>query len=468
MLFPLAAVLLGAATLRLEPCTVPGVPEALRCGTLEVPENRTAPGGRRIGLRIVIVPAKEPTPGAAPLFHLEGGPGVAATVMAPLYAVELPEYRRRRDVVLVDRRGTGASNGLTCAVDEMRRHLEKMYAHDEVVECRRRLEARADLTQYATDAAVDDLDDVRAALGHDRIDLFGLSYGTRLALVYMRRHPDRVRSAVLMGPAPTDLAMPLHHAPDGQRALDLLWSDCADDAACHRAFPRLREDLRTVLDRLERAPVAVSLPRAPGGPPSTYHLTRGAFAEQVRTRLYAPSSRRSLPLAIHAASRGDFEPFLEPLRAGEGGPEIAGGLYLSVTCTEDVPFIDSAEAERLAAGTALGLYRVREQRAACQEWPRGPLDPGFRRPVDSTAPTLIVSGERDPVTPPRLGEQVVRHLPNGRHVVIPQGAHVPAGIEPIGCLDGILLRFYEKASAKDLDPGCLKDMRGPAFVLPSP
>src|SRR5436309_781286 len=217
MLLPLVAALLGAATLRLEPCQVPGVPEALRCGTLEVPENRSAPRGRRIGLRIVIVPAKEPTPGAAPLFHLEGG---------------------------------------------------------------------------------------------QRVDLFGLSYGTRLALVYMRRHPDRVRSAVLMGPAPTDLAMPLHHAPDGQRALDLLLSDCAADPGCHRAFPRLREDLQAVLERLDQAPVAVSLPRAPGAPPSTYHLTRGAFAEQVRTRLYAPSSRRSLPLAIHAASQGDFEPFL--------------------------------------------------------------------------------------------------------------------------------------------------------------
>ncbi|PYQ22405.1 MAG: hypothetical protein DMF79_05995, partial [Acidobacteria bacterium] len=219
---------------------------------------------------------------------------------------------------------TGGSNGLQCPGDEIRSRLEKTYAHDEVVECRRRLEARADLTQYTTDAAADDLDDVRAALGHQRVDLFGLSYGTRLALVYMRRHPDRVRSAVLMGPAPTDLAMPLHHAPDGQRALDLLLSDCAADPGCHRAFPRLREDLQAVLERLDQAPVAVSLPRAPGAPPSTYHLTRGAFAEKVRTRLYAPSSRRSLPLAIHAASQGDFEPFLDPLRGGKAARRSRG------------------------------------------------------------------------------------------------------------------------------------------------
>ena len=464
-----AAALLVAAALRLEPCPVPGVSETLRCGTLEVLENRAAPRGRRIGLRIIVVPAKEPAVGAAPLFHLEGGPGVAATGAAPLYAGDLQEYRRRRAVVLVDRRGTGGSNGLRCTWDEMRSRLEKMYSHDDVVDCRKRLEARADLTQYGTEAAADDLDDVRAALGYDRIDLFGLSYGTRLALVYMRRHPDRVRSVVLMGPAPTDLAMPLHHAHDGQRALELLLSDCASEPACGRAFPRLREELRAVLDRLARAPVAVSLPDARNGPPSTYHLTRGAFAEQLRTRLYAPSSRSALPLAIHAASRGDFGPFLEPLRSGGGGPEIAEGLYLSVTCAEDVPFIDPAEAERLAAGTALGTYRVREQRAACQEWPRGRVDPDFRRPVEATAPTLIVSGERDPVTPPRLGEQVVRHLPNARHVVIPQGSHVPVGIEPIGCLDGLLLRFYANPAAlKRLDAACLEDMRAQPFVLPSP
>ena len=463
-----AEALLLAAALRLEPCQVPRVAETLRCGMLEVPENRAAPRRRRIGLRIVVIPAKEPVPGAAPLFHLEGGPGVAATVEAGLYAVELPEYRRRRDVVLVDRRGTGGSNGLECPSDEMRSQLEQMYPAKEVADCRRSLEGRADLTQYTTDAAADDLDDVRAALGYEKVDLFGLSYGTRLALVYMRRHPERVRSVVLMGTAPTDLAMPLHHAPDGQRALELMFADCAADAGCARAFPRLRQEMVEVLDRLDRSPAPVTLEDPRSGRPVTYHLTRGAFAEQVRSRLYAPAARAAVPQAIHAASRGDFGPFLEPLRAGGGGPAIAEGLYLSVTCAEDVPFIDPAEAERLAAGTALGLYRVREQRAACAEWPRGAVSPEFRRPVESKAPTLILSGERDPVTPPRLGEEVVRHLPNGRHLVIPQGAHVPIGIEPFACLDGIMLRFFENPWAKDLDTGCVKDMRAQPFVLPSP
>lgn len=462
-----ATLLLVAAALRLQPCQVPRVAETLRCGTLEVPENRQAPRGRSIGLRVVVVPAKEPSAGAAPLFHLEGGPGIAATMMAPFYAVEVPDYRRRRDVVLVDRRGTGGSNALECPGDDNRSRLEQMYSAKELADCRRSLEARADLTQYTTDAAADDLDEVRAGLGYETVDLFGLSYGTRLALVYMRRHPDHVRSAVLMGPAPTDLAMPLHHAPDGQRALELMFADCAGDAGCARAYPRLKEELAAVLDRLDRAPAAVTLPDPRSGRAATYHLTRGGFAEQVRSRLYAPASRAGVPLAIDAASRGDFGPFLEPLRAGGVGPPIADGLYLSVTCAEDVPFIDPVEAERLAAGTALGMYRVREQRAACAEWPQAHVPADFRDPVESKAPTLILSGERDPVTPPRLGEEVVRHLANGRHVVIPQGAHVPDGIEPVACLDGVMLRFFADPWAKDLDTACLNSMRPQPFVLPS-
>lgn len=456
-----------AAALGLQPCSVAGVAEKLRCGTLDVAENRSAPGGRRIGLRVVVVPAREPVAGAAPLFHLEGGPGVAATDMAALYANELGEYRRRRDVVLVDRRGTGGSNPLTCDWDARRSDLEKMYPAGGVAACRQKLEARADLTQYTTDAAADDLDDVRAALGYERVDLFGLSYGTRLALVYVRRHPERVRSAVLMGPAPTDLSMPLHHAHDGQRALELMFQDCEAQPGCRRAFPRLRGELAEVLAGLDRSPVAVTLP-GPSGEAVSYRLSRDAFAEQIRKRLYAPASRSALPLAIHAASRGDFAPFLEPLRSGGGGPGLAEGLYLSVTCAEDVPFVDEAVAARLAAGTAFGLYRVTEQRAACAEWPRGRISEEFRRPVDSQVPTLVITGGRDPVTPPRLGDQVVRRLANGRHVVIREGAHTPFGIEPIACLDGVMLRFYENPTAKDLDAGCVKDMRAQPFVLPSP
>jgi pimeloyl-ACP methyl ester carboxylesterase len=462
-----AAVLLIAA-IHLEPCQVPGVRETLRCGHLEVAENRRAPGGRRIALRVVVVPAAEPRPDAAPLFHLEGGPGVAASDMAALYATEVPEYRRHRDVVLVDQRGTGGSNPLRCAWDETRARLERMYPPEAVAECRRQLEARADLTQYTTEAAADDSDDVRAALGYDRIDLFGLSYGTRHALVYMRRHPEHVRSAVLMGPAPTDLSMPLHHAPDGQRALDMLFEDCASDAACGRAFPQLRPELAGVLDRLaaEPAPLTLNDPRT--GAAKTYHLTRGAFAEEIRRRLYAPATRITVPLVIHQAARGDYGPLVEALARGSEGPTIAQGLYLSVTCAEDVPFIDPAMAERLAAGTLFGLYRVQEQRGACQEWPRASVADEFRRPVESKAPTLILSGDRDPITPPRLGDEVVRHLPNGRHRVIPQAAHAPMGIEPMSCLDGVMLSFYENPLASDLEDGCLKEMRAPPFVLRSP
>lgn len=184
----------------LTPCRPAGVNESVLCGTVTVPESRAVADGRTIALNVVVLPSlsKEKK---EPLFELAGGPGIAATSSAALYASELRAYRQHRDVVLVDQRGTGKSNGLHCRDDESRRTGE-MYPRGYVERCRDELQRNADLAAYTTDAAADDLDAVRAALGYDRIHLLGLSYGTRLALVYARRHPDGVASLVLAGATP--------------------------------------------------------------------------------------------------------------------------------------------------------------------------------------------------------------------------------------------------------------------------
>ena len=211
----------------LKPCKLPGINEELLCGKLTVFENRETRSGRTIDLNVVVLPALDSTSKEEPLFHLEGGPGVAATGAADFYAKEGKEYRRHRDVVLVDQRGTGKSNPLTAAARTRspQDYLTEMYPVEYVKNLRQALEQRADLTQYTTSIAMDDLDDVRAWLGYDRINLFGLSYGTRAVLVYMRQHPDRVRSAILMGVAPTYLKMPLYHAPRPSAPWIYCWSN---------------------------------------------------------------------------------------------------------------------------------------------------------------------------------------------------------------------------------------------------
>ena len=452
----------------LQPCQVAGIDEELLCGKLTVFENRETRSGRTIDLKIVVLPALDGNRTEAPLFDLEGGPGVAATGSAYFYAKEGIEYRRHRDVVLVDQRGSGESNPLTAAprTNTPQDYLTEMYPVDYVEALRETLEKRADLTQYTTPIAMDDLDDVRSWLGYERINLYGLSYGTRACLVYMRQHPDRVRSVILMGVAPTYLKMPLHHARAAKRAIDLLFAECAADEPCHRAYPDVAREWSEVLERLGREPARAEYSPPDKSAPVTLEIQRDVFAEKIRNRMYSRESARKIPMMIHRAAAGDFGPFLkEVIPANPSEPDfIADGMYLSVTCAEDVPFIDQEEATKANAGNPFGNYRVVQQTRACRMWPRGKIPAGYDQPVDSTAPVLILSGQVDPVTPPERGDEVASHLPNSKHIVVPHGAHGVDGLTNVDCLDKIMLEFLAKGDAKQLDTTCVESVRPPSFV----
>jgi pimeloyl-ACP methyl ester carboxylesterase len=451
----------------LKPCTLPGIGEELLCGKLTVFEKRA---GRTIDLNVVVLPALDPRQIEAPLFELAGGPGQGAIGAASkFYATEGKEYRRRRDVVLVDQRGTGGSNPLSAPETTKRPqdYLNEMYPVDYVNRMRAALEPRADLTQYTTAIAMDDLDDVRAWLGYERINLIGISYGTRAALVYIRQHPDRVRSAILMGVAPTYLKMPLHHARAAKRALDLLLAECAADTACHQAFPEIEREWDELLTRLGREPARVEYSPLDKSVPVTVEIQRDIFAEKIRNMLYSRGGAAQVPLLVHTAAHGDFGPFLKETLQERFGP-LADGMYLSVTCAEDVPFIDQAEAAKVNAGNPFGNYRVEQQTRACGLWPRGTIPDGYHEPVSADVPVLIVSGNVDPVTPPDRGEEVARHLPNSRHIVIAHGAHILDGLTNVECIDDLLLEFLAKGDARDLDVACVQRIQPPPFVTEAP
>jgi len=449
----------------LKPCALPGIREEVLCGKLTVFENRETRAGRTIDLNVVVLPALDPGQNEPPLFELAGGPGQAATGAAGYYTGPGREYRRHRDVVLVDQRGTGGSNPLSAPATTKtpQDYLSEMYPVDYVNRMRAALEARADLTQYTTSIAMDDLDDVRAWLGYERINLFGVSYGTRAALVYLRQHPDRVRSAILMGVAPTYLKIPLHHARSGKRALDLLLAECAADTACHQAFPEIEREWEELLARLGRAPARVEYSPPDQSGPVTVEIQRDVFAEKIRTLMYSRASAARVPLIVHRAANGDFGPFLKETMQERFGP-LADGMYLSVTCAEDVPFIDQAEAGQANAGNPFGNYRVAQQTRACGLWPRGTIPEGYHELVGADVPVLIVSGNLDPVTPPERGEEVARHLPNSRHVVIGHGAHIHDGLTNAECIDNLMLEFLANGNARDLDTRCLERIKPPPFV----
>jgi pimeloyl-ACP methyl ester carboxylesterase len=450
---------------KLKPCRLDGIDEELFCGKLAVFEDREKRTGRTIDLNIVVLPAFDQKAKAEPVFDLAGGPGASSAEGAGFYAGPGKIYRRRHDVVCVDQRGTGKSNRLAIPREKTPQYyLSEMYPIDYVREMRRMLEQRVDLTKYTTSIAMDDLDDVRAWLGYDGINLFGASYGTRAALVYMRQHPEHVRSAILLGVAPTDLKMPLHHAEAGARAMDLLLGECEKDAACHAAFPQIRDDWKNVLTQLEKKPARVEYSPPNNAAPTTVGIQRGVFAEKIRTWMYGRDKAARIPSIVHLAAGGDFAPFLQQA-IGPSIPDfVADGMYLSVTCAEDVPFINQEEAAKLAADNPFGNYRVFQQTRACGMWPRGEIPTGFLEPVSSNAPVLIFSGNMDPVTPPKYGEEVARHLPNSRHVVIPEAGHGVDGLRDAGCIDRIAVEFLDKGDAKNLDVSCIERMAPPPFL----
>jgi pimeloyl-ACP methyl ester carboxylesterase len=436
-------------------CPVPGAVETARCGTLDVPENWDQPDGSRISLYVMLIPALEPD-GSAPLFDLAGGPGVAATTGADFYLSDGRAMRRNRDVVLVDQRGTGSSAPLRCHALESALPLTRMYPPEDVVRCRQELEVQHDLTRFTTAAAARDLEAVRVAIGAEQVDLFGLSYGTKLAQAYIRAYPGRVRAAAFLGTVPMSMRTPLEHAASAERTLRDILADCAADSACATAYPALAEEWQALLARFEAGPVSMTFQG------SDLPVERGPFAESIRAAMTTDAGQRRIPAVIHAAAHGDFAPFLDLVRPG-GGPSIAEGLYLSVECSEGALRIAGDEIPAATAGTFLGRYRVDEQLGACRDWPRRAIDDSFFEPVRSDVPALFLAGGRDHVTPLRYAEAVAAGFPNSRIVVVDDMPHFPVALSNLECLDSMLLAFYAAADAAAVDTACVAAMKAPPF-----
>lgn len=452
----------------LAPCRPEGLDEEVLCGTIEVPENPELPDGRTIGLRVMVLPATGPEPAPEPVVPFFGGPGESVVQVAPFLAQELRAVRERRDLLLIDIRGSGGSNPLRCAYQDEHTLLERFMPLDGVARCAAELSERADPARYTTPFIVDDVDRVRAALGYERLILTGGSYGTRSALVFLRRHPEHAAAALLHGTVPPDAAGPRDFARDAQRTLDALINRCGADDACREAFPRLRAELWEVIERLEAGrtiPATVADPET--GDERRIDLGHASFVQGLRYMLYRPTTAAQVPLAVHQAAHGDASIVAAVADTYDRGlaRAVSEGLYLSVTCAEDVPRIEPEDAVESAAGTFLGELRYRRQAAACSVWPRGELPAGFFEPVRSDVPVLLLTGELDPVTPPRLADGVARFLPNSLHLVVPDGAHDFRGLEGTECLERLETEFLRSASFEGLETGCLADMRRGPFVL---
>jgi pimeloyl-ACP methyl ester carboxylesterase len=456
-------------TITLNDCEIQGLGKA-KCGTLAVYENRATKKGRMISLNIVVLPATGEKREPDPLVYFAGGPGSAATEDALGFAPEFAKLREHRDLLFVDQRGTGKSHPLNCEFynpNDMQSYLGYFMPLEDVRKCRPQLEANSDLKLYTTTIAMDDMDEVRAALGYEQINLFGGSYGTRAALTYLKRYPQRVRTATLQGVAPANLYMPSDFPVSNERALQGVIAECAADEACHKAFPNLKEEAQSVLAQLIKGPVEVEVQKPNSKETVKVKLSRDLAAEAIRYMLYSPRPASRVPLVIHRAAQGDFVMLAQT--AIEYRINLVGsgsnGMYLSVTCAEDLPWIKPGEGERMAANTFLGDYRLRQQREACALWPRGEIERDFAEPVHADRPVLILTGEWDPVTPPSNGDAAAKTLTNSLHIVVPHGAHGLGGLENIDCILRIMTDFVERGTIKGLDTSCVKTIRRRGFAL---
>jgi pimeloyl-ACP methyl ester carboxylesterase len=470
----LAAAMAGAgcaentivpATDRLKPCTGDDAPVDAYCGSLKVYENRATRQGRQIDLNIVLLPAFSPEPKPDPLVFLAGGPGQGAAKMAKVIKELYRRVQTDRDILLVDQRGTGKSNPLECQShdDSLKAIMEPPEAAIAMLKkCMAGYDA--DLTLYTTTIAMDDLDDVRAFLGYDKINIYGGSYGTRAGLAYLRQHGDRVRVAILDGVAPPDMRLPLFFPRDAERAFNLLVTDCEADEGCRAAYPNLAERFRALMARLKTAPPMVSVTHPRTGERGDIRLEPRLVANVIVSVLYSPMASALVPAILARAEHNDFQGMLAlgSINDGGGEPNMSLGMHLSVICAEDAPRITAEETRKESEGSLFGEYVMRTQQDGCAFWPRGTVAPSFYEPVTTNVPVLVMSGELDPVTPPVWGEAIIKHLPASKHIVMPGTGHTAGGT---ACGLRIIRSFLDQGSFDGLDTSCVGNVHRPPFFL---
>jgi pimeloyl-ACP methyl ester carboxylesterase len=454
---------LAGERLQLSECRLPRYPGIVNCGVLKVEEHRLAPNGRKLSLRVVVIPALTPNPEPDPFVILVGGPGQAATVAGAMVALALEPIRKKREIVLIDQRGTGQSGPLTCAYE--RQPFEASFSSEpsqsEVNTCLQSL--AADTTQYATPNAIADLEAVRQSLGYTQWNLWGGSYGTRVALAYVQQHPEVIRRVVLDGVAPTDIKLPLHMAADGDESLRMTFERCEREVDCRTKFPDLRAQFEQLLSTFDAGIVDIRTRHPATGERVTISMSRDGFLGGVRTLLYSAELSSVLPLALHEAHRnGDWAPYFAALHTivyemSEQPSHV--GMYLSVICAEDTNRIDPSEIERATKGTYVGDRFVRQTRLYCDVWNAAALPATYFDPVVTNAPVLLLSGQLDPATPPRWGQIVESRLPHALHVVVPGVGH---GVSTVGCAPQLITRFLDDPEPTQLDVSCLTSHQAPA------
>lgn len=451
---------LGTQSIVVTDCvlTSPGVSTQVdaKCGSFAVSENPENPKSRQINLQIAIVPAIQRVPEADPLFILAGGPGQSIIEVFPALYSSLFNIHQKRDIVLVDQRGTGKSNPLRCLDPQQEDNLNDEQTMAILKSCPQKL--NADLRYYTTDIAMSDLDRVRSALGYEKINLYGISYGTRAALVYLKMYPAHVRSIVLDAVVDPKFVIFQDASSDAQHALELFFTRCQKDNACNTTFPNLRSEFDKVLNNLDGTPANVTIPHPVTGKPFSITVTPKIFTNIIFNALYMPDLVAMLPLSIHQAyAENNFAPLIAQSFLFD--PGLYDGMFYSVTCNEDAPLLPSSQPIQNDSQNIFGDIG-KNFADVCSVWPHSNPPEVIHEPVTSSTPVLMFSGEADPITPPWHAEQLTLTLANSLNLVFKNMGH---GNSNTQCGSQIMEHFIDNASVKNLDTACLSTVEPPPF-----
>ncbi|MEE4301317.1 MAG: alpha/beta fold hydrolase [Pseudomonadales bacterium] len=460
---PTAAAAAGLAdagpALVLAPCHVTDA-SAVRgvdaeCGTLRVPLDYDDPDAAQLELSVVRVPALAAEPAPSALTVIQGGPGGSSIDLYLSIAGALGGVLRERDILLVDQRGTGRSAPLRCPEDstmDLDASLDPATVREAARRCLDALDT--DPRQFTTSVAVRDLERVRAALGYDQLDLYGASYGTRVALHYLHRHPERTRSIVIDGVAPVGWVLGPTIAADAQRSLEALFERCRNEPACAARFGDPAVTFSRLLDRVAAAAEEVELRHPVSGETTSLRFGREQLTMAVRMLSYQPETAALLPLLIAQADAGDPAPLAAQamLIMANLGEALATGMHNSVVCSEDLPFVDAPPD---ASDTYLGNAQLAVLQAMCEVWPQGVVDADLREPFVSDVPALVLSGSEDPVTPPENGRVAAQQLTRSLEIVGTGQGH---GLVMRGCLPRVLADFVASAEPETVEADCVEDL----------
>ncbi|MCG8468368.1 MAG: alpha/beta fold hydrolase [Gemmatimonadetes bacterium] len=457
-----------------EPATCPEspvpVPAPVQCHHVTFAEHSRENGAER-QLFVVVAGATTESRSPDPIFFIAGGPGQAASGVAGYFTQQMAELRESRDIVFIDHRGTGLSGALQCPTladpPSAQAWIDEFLLPARYQACLETLQRQEDLTRYTTAIIADDIDVVRRALGYERVNLFGGSYGAEVALEIIRRHGAGVRSAVLEAPG-VDLSRHLVETPVLLEAgIDTLVADCARDPRCASAYPDLRQSISAALGRFEDGPVTAVITDPATGGEETVRLTRENFADGLRFSLYYGAFAAEVPRNLTRAARGDFTSYAQTVAQLSQifSSQTADAMNISVRCAEVAPFTDPDEARRLAEGTMLGTQRLDRELGICDFWPRGSVPENHRSPVSSDVPVLMVAGAWDVTASPDLAESAAAHLSNGLFVRAPRTRHDVMSLGP--CLHQMRRVFIETADPGAVDASCVEAAERPAYVLPA-